>query len=621
MNQLLKDKEKYIHRGFLLLASFLGTYGTSYVCGLVVGTQFSNGIISVAAFVASYIMINLAWEQMAMLDNIRAKKRRLIYSFGLSVFFCVLFIWGYQLKANGYTDPGVKGKGITLIRAMCLSLVVWPFANYFFGWLDRLSATKEKKVDKKPWKSKYVFLLSWLTVFLCWVPVFLAYYPAIMTYDFHRQSIEAARGFIWFNSYQPLAHTWLIWLFFNIGQALGGYQTGMALYSIFQMLVFSVACAYSCSVIYRLVKSKVLVIITVLFFGVFPIVSVLSVAVTKDILFTAFFLVFVCLFIERTCLSDSKKQKTMDVLWVLDGVVMILFRNNAIYAVALFALCYLVVGKRKQKLKIIVMCILLIVVGKLALEGVQAWIGTEGRGSKVEMFSVPIQQFARVGKLHGHEMDEECYRLVTTYVAQEFWEDYYPPISDSVKASVGAYTFDQTWKNHYLDMFSAWIKVGMKYPNTYIDAFLELTAGYWFFDDVTWAEVLGYGTDGRFGAVYTFTSSVSDAIPEGIAHESKFPALEKGLEEIVSGNCFYYWPIISILFKPALYCWILLLSMIAYIYTKQIDKLSIVLIPVVYLLTLYLGPVVQIRYVLPFIVLTPVLIGVLLTDKLKDKNS
>ena len=95
MNRLLKDKEKYIHRGFLLLASFLGTYGTSYVCGLVVGTQFSNGIISVAAFVASYIMINLAWEQMAMLDNIRAKKRRLIYSFGLSVFFCVLFLLNY----------------------------------------------------------------------------------------------------------------------------------------------------------------------------------------------------------------------------------------------------------------------------------------------------------------------------------------------------------------------------------------------------------------------------------------------------------------------------------------------------------------------------------------------
>ena len=296
---------------------------------------------------------------------------------------------------------------------------------------------------------------------------------------------------------------------------------------------------------------------------------------------------------------------------------MILFRNNAIYAMALFALCYLFMGKKKEKIKVLVMCVLLILGGKLSLEGVQAWIGTEGRGSKVEMFSVPIQQFARVGKLHGHEMDEECYKLVDTYVPQVYWKDYYPPISDSVKANIGAYVFEETWKKHYLEMLNAWIKVGLKYPNTYIDAFLELTAGYWFFDDVTWAEVLGYGTEGRYGAVYTFTSSVSDAIPEGIAHESKFPAFEEVMEEIVSGNCFYDWPVISNLFKPALYCWILLLSAIAYLYTKQSVKLTIVLIPVVYLLTLYLGPVVQIRYVLPFVVMAPVLLSILLTNKIK----
>ena len=618
MKQLLIGNEKKIYIGIFSFVSFLGTYGISYVCGLATGTYFSNGIISVAAFVVNYMMIKQAWEQLALLDNNKkAKKKRMLYSFGLSIFFSVLLIWGYQLKANGYTDPGIKGKGITLIRGMCLALVVWPYANYFFGWLEKLSVSKEKKVNKKQWKSKYVFLLSWLAIFVCWIPVFLAYYPAVMSYDFHRQSIEAVKGFAWFNSYQPLAHTWLIWLFLNIGQALGGYQTGMALYSIFQMLVFSVACAYSCSVIYRLMKNKVWVVLTVLFFGVFPIISVLSVAATKDILFAALFLVFICLYIERTICSENKRQKVLDVLWVLEGVIMMLFRNNAIYAMALFAICYLFIGKKKEKIKVLVMCVLLIVGGKLALEGVQAWIGTEGRGSKVEMFSVPIQQFARVGKLHGHEMDEEYYGLVATYVSQEFWEDYYPPISDTVKGNVGAYTFDQAWDNHYLEMLSAWIKVGLKYPNAYIDAFLELTAGYWFFDDVTWAEVLGFGTDGRFGAVYTFTSSVSDAIPEGIAHESKFPALEKVLEEIVSGNCFYDWPIISNLFKPALYCWILLLSMIAYIYTKQIDKLSIVLIPVVYLLTLYLGPVVQIRYVLPFIVLAPLMIAILLTDKLK----
>ena len=71
------------------------------------------------------------------------------------------------------------------------------------------------------------------------------------------------------------------------------------------------------------------------------------------------------------------------------------------------------------------------------------------------------------------------------------------------------------------------------------------------------------------GAVSTFTSSTSDAIPEGIAHESKFPWLERKLEAVVSANCFYQWPIVSVLFQMATYCWALLLILLGCIYLKD----------------------------------------------------
>ena len=615
MKQVLKGNKKKVYIAVILLASFLGTYGIGYVCGLIVGTQFSNGIISAAAVAVNYVMLKQAWEMLKLLDDKKTKKKRLIYSFGLSMFFCVLLIWGYQLKANGYTDPGFKGKGLTLLRAMCLSLVVWPFSNYFFGWLEKISIAKEEKVNEKPWKSKYVFLLSWFIIFACWIPVFLAYYPAIMTYDFHRQSIEAVRGFIWFNSYQPLAHTWLIWLFFNIGQALGGYQTGMALYSIFQMLVFSVACAYSCSVIYRLVKSKLLVSITILFFGVFPFISVLALSVTKDILFSALFLIFICLFLERSYFSCGKKQIIIDMLWILEGIIMMLYRNNAIYAVAVFAVIYLFVGVKKQKFRIFVICIILVVGGKLGLEGVQAWIGTEIRGSKIEMFSVPLQQFCRVGLYHQDELDDEYYRAIDTYVPNDYWDEYNPPLSDTIKIGIAQDVFPYTWEGHYSEMFRDWFKVGLKYPNTYIDAFLELTAGYWFFDDVTWAEVLGYGVETRMGALYTYNATISEEIPEGIEQDSKIPFLERWLEEIVSGNCFFKWPLISNLFKPALYSWALLLLVISAVYLKERKKASIMMLPLIYLGTMFLGPVVNVRYILPIMVIIPMMFAMLLSHK------
>ncbi len=153
-------------------------------------------------------------------------------------------------------------------------------------------------------------------------------------------------------------------------------------------------------------------------------------------------------------------------------------------------------------------------------------------------------------------------------------------------------------------------EIGLKYPNEYIDAFLLLNSGYWFFDDVTWAEVFGSGVENRMGALSTYTSSTSEAIPEGIAHVSKFPALENLLEKIVSGNDFYYWPVVSNLFKPALYCWTLLLTTIACIYAGSKKKTMVVLLPLVYLATMFLGPVVQVRYVLPIMMIIPLMAAV-----------
>ena len=615
MKRLLTEKRDKVYIGLLLVAAFLGTYGISYVCSLAAGTHFSNGIFSAAVIVAAFILIKMAWEQFGELTDKRARCKRLVYSYGLSVFFCVLLIMGYQLKMIGWTEPGIKGKGLILLRGSCLALVVWPFANYFFSWVEKLQVLRADVENPKVWKPKYVFLFSWLVIFLLWIPVFLAYYPAVMAYDFHRQSIEAARGFMWFNSYQPLAHTWLIWLFFNIGKALDGYQTGMALYSIFQMLLLSVSCAYSSNVVYRLVKKKSFVVGMVLFFGLFPLISILSVGVTKDVPFSALFLVFISLFVERTFLCNEKKQKLMDLLWVLEGIIMMLFRNNAVYALAVFTIFYLILGAKKQKIRILVMCLALVIGGKGALEGMQIIIGTEGRGSKIEMFSVPLQQFGRVGHYHRNELDHEYYQLVYRYVPHEYWDIYNPPLADTIKNGVGVYTYPYTWEGHFDEMLSAWIKVGLRYPNTYIDAFLELTAGYWFLDDVTWAEVFGYGVEGRMGALSTYTSSTSEEIPEGIAHESKFPALEKMLEEIVSGNCFYSWPVLSNLFKPALYCWALLLMILAGIYMKNRKKVLVMLLPLVYLATMFLGPVVQVRYVLPIMMIIPLMLAVLVCNK------
>ncbi len=601
-------KFKHSNLFFSIMTAFAGTYGICYLSSLVADTLLTNSVFSIGIFLTLAFLLNHTFQDMTRLEDRRSRIKRLLYAFGTAALFALTLVLGYQLKSKGMTDGGFKGKGLILIRSLLLAFAVLPFSNLLYKWAEHMRSFTSDHIAKH-WNVKKLFLIIWGVIFLCWIPVFLAYYPAVMSFDFHRQSTEAAKGFIWFNSYQPLAHTWLIWVAFQIGNALGSLQTGMAFYSIFQMLVFAVACSYSCSIVYRLIKRKWAVVLLTVFYACFPYISILSVTVTKDVIFSALFLVFICLFIERTFFASGRKQLIIDIIWVLEGILMILFRNNALYAVAVFFIAYLLMGIKKQRVRIFVMGLCLIIGGKGALEGMHVVLGTEIRGSQIEMFSVPIQQFGRVGYCHGDTLDDETRALLDTYIPEEIWQDYNPPISDTLKGEVGRFRFNVTWKGHYGEMLSAWVKLGLQYPNEYIDAFLALTAGYWSFDDVTWAEVLGYGREERMGALYTYNSTVTDAVPEGIAHETKFAWLENVLEDIVSANSFYNWPVLSNLFKPALYCWAMLLTFVLCFYNYHKKKLLTLLLPLTYFATLLLGPVVQVRYILPFILLAPLMLA------------
>ena len=181
------------------------------------------------------------------------------------------------------------------------------------------------------------------------------------------------------------------------------------------------------------------------------------------------------------------------------------------------------------------------------------------------------------------------------------------PIADGIKNNVAVTTYD-AWKNDLPQMFSDWLKLGMAFPNDYIDAFLGLTSGYWFPDDVSHAEMLGYGKDTDWGLLYTFNVSKNDWF-DGVESKSFLPGVRKLYSDVVNGNTYYNWPVVSALFKPATYCWILFLTMMGLLYVRKYRKLVVCMLPFWYLMTLLLGPTALTRYAYPLYVLGPVLIA------------
>lgn len=597
-----------------ILLSYLGTCGICCLGDLMGIEHAAFGIMNVMLTAALYFLLSRTWENLSRLrqESRKQYRKRLRYNLILCFLFSVCMIMGYQLQTNGMTDCGVKGKGLILLHSAFLCIAVFPFGNILFQGLERIEQGNNIYLSSSSgnWKSGKLFVICALVLFVCLIPVWLAYYPIIMSYDFHHQINEAVKGFIWFVQYQPLVHTWLIWLFLQLGYLLGSPESGMAVMALFHMLVYSLVMAYACVFIYRILRKKWCVVLAAAFFCVFPLNTVMVLCTTKDVLFGCLFLLFFLLLAERTFFCSGKRKLLTDILLILEGCIMIQFRSNAVHALILFSVLWVILTAGKERLRVLLLSVLLIAGSQGTAFAVKTALGTELGVSAAEMYSVPIQQFTRVGYYHGNELDADTWEMLNSYVPEFLWGEYYPPLADNAKSNVAACTFGSNWEGHMFRVFSDWFQLGLRYPNEYIDAFLELTRGYWFPDDRSYAECLGYGTAERMGILYTYNSSATDAFEE-IRHESRFPWLEEQLEKVVSGNSFYQWPVISVLFKSSFYFWGLFLLFLAYLYLGRKPQVMLCLLPLTYMATMLLGPVALIRYVFPVMVSVPVLTALL----------
>ncbi len=608
-----------------MLLAFFSTWSIFRLMDLRGGTAFSHSIFTLVIWIGLSVLFCRTLAKWKGETNAPVRRRRLCFGGIFSLLAGVSLTAGYQLQWLGYTEPGFAGKGKMLIQGALIGLAVLPFADSCFRWLEgrREGAGKrEVRTGSRPmpeaaerggksWKLPVVFLASWLGIWLCWIPVWLAYYPVIMSYDFHKQSLEALLGPQYFNNHHPLAHTWLIYVFRGLGERLGSYETGFACFSLFQQMIVSAVLGYVCVTVYRLLHRKRAVVFSALFFGLFPLISVFVMCTTKDVLFGAFFVLFLLLFVERQFLGGGIRA---DILWVLSGILMMLFRNNALYAMAPFGLLYVLLAGKKDRLRALLLTVLLLAGGKGALMGIQYGFHAHV-GSEIEKYSVIYQSMARVGKMQRGNLDAQTYEMLDTYVTDECWEDYNPVLADTIKSPVQRENMNRkkSWDDPG-EVLSAWIRIGLRYPNEYIDAFLDLTRGYWFWDDTSHAEMLGVGGEERMGLLYTYNSAAEESLP-GMQHISKFPWLEEKLEKILSENVYYHWPVVSNLFKPALWCWLLVFYLFYALYGKDRGKFLIGLYPAAYFATMLLGPTAIVRYVFQFIIAMPLLYGLLLSRK------
>jgi hypothetical protein len=490
---------------------------------------------------------------------------------------------------------------VLLLQIIGIAIVTVPLSAFILTAIETLQnhlLVQNEQIEKEKHPA-LVFLFYWIIMMLCYLPVFLHIWPVNFIYDAKYQMVEVITNT--YKIHHPIIHTYLMGLAYTFGQSIGNVSQGMQFYTILQMLILTGAFSYTLTFLYRVKAPKILRRVVFCFYALFPLNPMFAVTATKDVLFGAFFLIFVVL------LVDNLRKKELFTLpqtfaFLVIGSLMLIFRKNSLYAfyVAIPFLILAVKGwQRKMQMGLLILGTLLCFqLTNLFFIDLTAAVDN---GSRREALSVPLQQLARVASYHRDEMPDELYEEFILYVQESDIAFYNPYNSDAIKNNAN----EQLLRSNFGNFLKLWLKVGLQFPDEYLESFLTNTMGYWYLGDTFYQ--IGDGISSYHTLIGMGDEVIKEDLckPVGVVYNYLFYDMK--YREI---------PLFSLLFNPALYFWLLVFYFCAAIYQKQYCKMIPMIYVLAYILTCLLGPLVALRYVYGVVVTTPVIVYLMSCRKL-----
>lgn len=517
--------------------------------------------------------------------------RTFLISEGFGFCFILCCVMGYSL--DHYDTVFVSVPGV-LLGLLVTILFTQPIA---LGLLLYAMHIKTKATGCSQKRSATERLMQWLAVTLAlvvlWLPIYLAYFPAVFSYDAEAQLYQVISGN--FSTHHPILHTLIMGMFMKLGYTPAGISTGMAAYALTQLIVLAGLISASFTVPWKkssVVSLKALITVT-LFVGLFPVYGILAISTTKDIIFAGLAAVMFALLIS---LEDTRLEYLL-----LAGTVTLslLFRNNALYALVVLIIILVFFRGRDDKRRngrIIVTLTASAVLALIVLAGLKQVTRAES-GSPREALSIPIQQLARVKNLYGDELDKELADDLNCLIDDEWAWRYDEHLADPIKERISM--------KEPSKLVKTWIKLGVKYPGAYIDAWLLTTEGAWYVRDTSCNRIYGEGQITGFGYLSTDIRNMPEGF--GVTADSKLPGYKSALERLVSDNAFEHIPVVRLIFAPALYFWVMMLFIFKQLVRRDGSKLMATGFLFLYFLTLLLSPAILVRYMLPFMICAPLM--------------
>lgn len=508
------------------------------------------------------------------------EKRIIIIGLIVSVILSTIEILGYSLSINEI----VMIPKSAIIKFLGYIILFYTAIVLLFRKIDCVLKCKSEKKEhiKKDNIKKFGFI--WLLIFILWLPYFIKYYPGVMTTDSIFQTGQAiAYGL---NSHHPMFHTLIIKLCLEIGNKIYDYNLGVAIYSIIQMLIMSGIFSYT---IYYMKKRNVSITIRImsfLFFSFYPVFPMYSITMWKDVIFGGIVLLYIINVIEL--IHNTEKYlcswKTI-IKFIIITLLLMLFRNNGIYAIILSIPIVLIIFRKNFK-KVLIIYLVPIILYYLFNSFAYNVLGAS-KGNIAEALSVPMQQIARVVKYYNDKLTENEKKEINRYLPiDKIGEAYDPRISDPVKNLFQSEEF----KGNKIEFVGLWLDLFFKYPREYIESFLYNSYGYWYPDTCNWI----YATDiaeNEFGIKQSRIFDVSL------------------LDNFIKVRNI---PILSMIFSVGFAFWIAFIIVIYLVYRKKYKYIVTFVTMIALWFTTLASPVYcEYRYVFAIFTCIPILISVL----------
>ena len=525
----------------------------------------------------------------------------------LSGLFTAAMLFGVRLDAVGNVNFKDWKLWVSLPVLTCLFTVLvrkfWDFLGGMEGRKNRLA--KHIRMPEAPQRAaKYANLFTFIFMIVCWLPVLLAVYPGFFVYDAQDEWLQvASRNF---NTHHPLVHVLMLGgIICAVHKVTDSYNLGIACYMVVQMMIVSGAFTYLLSFMRRRKVSRGVRLLSLLYFAFFPVIVMFTLCSAKDALFTVALLLLLLALLdmgseEQQFFTSNRKM----LFFVLSAVAMMLFRKNGVYAFAVMVPILLVY--HKQNLKKTGLLIGMIFLAYFVINtGLTVAFHATG-GENQEILTVPIQQLARTYKFNREAFEQEDIDTLHEILPEEALVLYNPKLSDPVKVRFQNELFAAD-KSKYAGL---WLRIGLKKPLSYINAWLVNSYGFWYPDTV----IDVYSGNTVFTFTYGESSYFGYEVEEPGFRDSKIPWLDEAYRKLALEISQEKIPIYSMLYSPGGIFWCIAFVFAYMLYRRKYNIVIPYMMVLTVWLTVLLGPTYLPRYVLIFWYGLPLFAAMLLEE-------